>query len=330
MDFERKIHRIVAGVLFYLAIFGLLSVLPASTCAAEYPDRSITLVVPFAPGGVTDLGARALAEGMEKYLKKPIVVVNRPGGGTTIGGNAVATAKPDGYTLGFFTTPTSIPEIYTYFTEAPYSSKDLKPVCRIMTPVLAITVKADSPWNSVKDMVEAARKSGGLKVGTHGKSTLGYLAMRTIGKADKVTFTDVPFGGDTQIVPAILGGHIAVGTPAFPAIKALLDAKQVKVLALLLEKRADFAPNIPTVVEQGYKLSHTSYLGIFVPKGTADDIVVKLNDTVAKVAQEADFRAKVNTMGTQLHYEATAAFQKSIGQYRDTLATFFKEEGFVK
>ncbi len=304
--------------------------LAPQTHAASYPERPITLVVPYAPGGVTDLGARALAEAMEKHLKQPVVVVNKPGGGTTIGGNAVVTAKPDGYTLGFLPTSASLPEVFTYFYEAPYSSKDLKPVSRILAPVLAVTVKEDAPWNSLKDLVDAARKNPGMKMGTHGKSTLGYLVMVTVGKAEKVNFVDVPFDGDSKIVPAILGGHVPVGTPAFPAIKSLLDGKKLKVLALCIERRAEFAPDLPTVVELGYKLAFVSYLGVFGPKGLPEEMVTKLNDVIHKISEEKDFRSKVNNMGTQLYYEPTTSFEKSLSRYRQNLQAFFKEEGLTK
>jgi tripartite-type tricarboxylate transporter receptor subunit TctC len=315
-----------------LGLFFVFSLVagPGAYGAATYPDRAITLVIPYPPGGVTDLGARALAEAMEKHLKKPVTAVNKAGGGTTVGGNAVASARPDGYTLGFFPSSASIPEVYTYFYQAPYSSKDFKPICRILSPVLTIAVKGDSPLNSVKDLVEFAKKNPNSKYATHGKSTLGYLTMRTIAKAENVSFLDVPFEGDSKIVPAILGGHVPFGTPAYPAIKSLLDAKQMRALALLIEKRADFAPDTPTIVELGYKLAFGSYLGIFAPKGTPDDIVKTINDVVAKISEEPDFRSKINGMGTQLTYQDTDSFEKLIERYKENLRVFFKEEGLVK
>ncbi len=317
--------------LLLLAVVFTLTLAPASQSrAAEYPDRTITLIIPYPPGGVTDLGARALAENMERYLKKPVVAVNRPGGSTTIGGNAVATAKPDGYTLGFFPSSASIPETYTYFYEAPYSSKDLRPVSKVGIPVLTIAVKGDSPINSVKDLVEYARKNPGAKIGIHGKSTQGYLVMKSIAKAENLNLIDVPFDGDTKIVPAILGGHVPAGTPAYPAVVSLIDAKQIKVLALLIEKRAEFAPNIPAIVELGYKFASGSYLGVFAPKGTPDDVVKKLNDVIGRITQEAQFRAKIHGMGTQVSFEETRNFEKSINQYKEALQVFFKEEGLVK
>jgi len=317
------------GILISLA-FVLALTAGGQALAAEYPDRTITMIVPYPPGGVTDLGARALAEAMERHLKKPVVVVNKAGGATTIGGNAVATAKPDGYTLGFFPSSASIPETYTYFYQAPYSSKDLRTVCKVAIPVLTIAVKGDSPLNSVKDLVEHARKNPGTKIGIHGKSTQGYLVMKAIAKADNVSLVEVPFDGDTKIVPAILGGHVPAGTPAYPSVVSLIEGKQVKALALLLEKRADFAPGIPAIVELGYRFAAGAYLGIFAPRGTPEDIVRKLNDVVAKIAQEPEFRTKIHNMGTQVSFEDTASFERSVNQYKESLQIFFKEEGLVK
>ncbi len=320
----------VGGVALAFATIVLTLSVGIQGVRAEYPERAITFVIPYPPGGVTDLGARALAEAMERQLGKPVVAVNKAGGATTIGGAAVASAKPDGYTLGFFPSSASIPETYTYFYQAPYSSKDLRPVAKVGVPVLTFAVKGDSPMNTMKDLVEYARKNPGAKIGIHGKSTLGFLAMRAIAKAENVNMVDVPFDGDTKIVPAILGGHVPAGTPAYPAVKALLDAKQLKVLALLLEKRADFAPTVPTVVELGYNFPGGSYLGLFAPRATPDDIVKKLNDVVGKITQDAEFRAKIHNMGTQVVFLDSKAFEKSINGYKEALQVFFKEEGLVK
>jgi tripartite-type tricarboxylate transporter receptor subunit TctC len=255
----------------FVFVFVLLSsiefsVIQVYAAGSEYPSRPITLIVSFPMGGAGDLSGRAVAEALEKHLKQPVVVVTKPGGAQTIGGYAVATAKPDGYTLGMFTVASSIPEVFTYFYEAPYSSKDLKSICRILEPVPVIAVKGDAPWNNLKDFVEYARKNPGMKWGTHGKSSLGYLSMVTINKSEKINLVHVPLEGDAKIIPAILGGHIPAGTPIYPAIKSLLDGKKLKALAFCLEKRVDFAPEVPTMVELGYKLAYVSHFGLFGPK----------------------------------------------------------------
>jgi len=297
---------------------------------AEYPERTITVIVPFPPGGVTDLGARAFADAMEKQLKKSIVVVNKAGGATTIGGNAVATAKPDGYTLGYFPPMASIPEAYTYFFQAPYSSEDLKPVCRIATAVGAIVVKGDSPMNSFKDLVEYVRKNPGTKWGINTKTSPSYIIMKAIAKAEKIHIIDVALEGDTKIVPAILGGHIPVGSPTYPSVRSLVAAKQIKLVALLVEKHAEFMPKVSTIVELGYKVPPGMSNSVFAPKGTPDHIVQILNDTAAKISQEPGFRSKLMDLGILPAYEETKSFEASIQRDIKELQNFFKEEGLVK
>lgn len=326
---KSNVRKGVLGTILCAVVVMVLSSW-AYAAPAAYPGRAITMIVPYPPGGVTDLGARALAEAMEKHLGKPVTVMNRPGGSTTIGGNAVVTAKPDGYTLGFFPSSASIPEVYTYFYQAPYSGKNLRPVSKVAIPILTIAVKGDSPINSVKDLVEYARKAPSVKIAVHNKTTVGFCATKTIAKSENVKLIDVPFDGDAKIVPAILGGHVPAGTPAYPAVQSLIDAKQIKVLAILMPKRADFAPNIPSIAESGYKLPLGTYLGVFAPKDTPEHIVKKLNDVIGKIAAEPEFRKKVHAMGIQVMFEQTSSFEKSIKEYADNLTVFFKEEGLVK
>ena len=207
-----------------------------------YPNKAITMVVPLPPGGLADIGARVLAEAMEKRLKQPVVVVNKTGGAMTVGGFAVASAKPDGYTIGYFVNTAAVPEVYTYFYSAPYSSEDLRPICQVNSFHTAITVKADAPWNSMKELIDYSRKNPGVKFSHNGKGGLQYVMMTSIAKAEKIQWVDVPYEGDGAQIPAIMGGHVPVGTPAFAAVKPHLDAKKLKVLALSSQKKVDIAP----------------------------------------------------------------------------------------
>lgn len=316
-----------------LLMFPLCLVISMYFClqalAADYPERAITLVVPYPPGGVTDLAARTFADAMEKELKKPFVVVNKAGGATTIGGNAVATAKPDGYILGFFPPSASIPEVFTYFYQAPYSSKDLKPACSIAGVVGAIVVKDDSPINSFKDLVEYLQKNPGTKYGINGKTSNNYITIKGVAKAENIKITDVSFEGDVKIVVAILGGHIPVGSPTYPSIKSQVAAKQLKLLALITDKRAEFMPNVPTIVELGYKVPRQE-LSVFAPKGTPDDIVKKLDNAAARVSQEPAFRSKLMALGIVPSYANTKSLEISIEEGKMELQSFFREEGLVK
>ncbi len=323
--------------LFTTICFLLSSLLFIGTCvtivkAAEsvYPTRAITLIVPFAPGGVTDLGARALAEHLQKQLKQPVTVENRPGGATTIAGQAVATSKPEGYVLGFFPGATTLPEEYTYFYSAPYSSIDLRPICSVLTPVLAIAVRNDAPWKNLKELVEYARKNPRMKFAHPGKSTQQYVVMVSIAKEENLTLVDVPYGGDGEMVPALLGGHVDIGLIALPAIKSLLDAGKIKILALCTEKRASYVPDIPSLTEFGYKLPYVPFLALYGPKRTPDEVVKKLDEATRRIAEDKDFRDKVNNLCLELSYESTISFEKSLVKYRQNLSAFFKAEGMTK
>lgn len=295
-----------------------------------YPNKAITLVVPFSAGGITDLGARALAEGMQKNLKQPVVVVNKTGGSGTVAGYDVVTAKPDGYTLLYGPGSVGNPELFSHFYEAPYSSEDIKPISNVQTVVLVFAVREDSPLDSLKELVEFARKNPGMKYGYPGKRTLQYVAMTIIGKQEKLTFVDVPFQGDGPLVPAILGGHVPVGLVGFPAVKSLWEARKVRILAVLLYKRSVYAPDVPTMSELGYGLPWAAFNGVWGPKGMPDDVVEMLDKVVAKVSKDDEFKTKSNNIGSEIDYEDTAAFQKTILQYRTNVQAFWKEEGMGK
>jgi len=324
-----KTLRTKGIALLAVMLAGMLCFVLPEKANSAYPERPITVIVPYAPGGGLDLAARALADSMEKHLKQSIVIVNKPGGATTIGGNTVVMAKPDGYTLGYFPTPTIIPEVFDYFYEAPYSSRNLKAICQVTLPVLTISVK-EGAFNTLKELVEHVRKNPGVKMGTHGKSGLAYIVMATIAKTEKIRFIDVPFAGDSAIIPAILGDHITVGNPGYAAVKSLADAKKIKPLALMLDRKVDFAPDVPTVVDLGYKLGFLSSHGFFGPKDMPGGIVKTISDLVQKVSTEKEFRTKIWNTSQIIEFQNTDAYIKTIEKDKDVLRNFFREEGFVK
>lgn len=325
--------RVLAGFCFLSIGLLLTGTSPTKAHAAvtTFPNKAITLVVPLGAGGYTDIQARILAEAMEKELKQPVVVNNKPGGAMTVGGYAVASAKPDGYALGLFPVGTSLPEVFNYFFTAPYSSDDIKPICRIATPVLVITVRGDAPWNSMKDLIEYARKNPRMKYAHTGKSGIAYAVMVTIAKQEKLEFVDVPTKGDAETIPDLLGGHIPIGVPAYPATKSLVEAKKLKLLAMCIDKRATFAPDIPTVVELGYNIPYIPYLGIFAPKKTPNEVVKKIEGTIHKIfTEDKVFQNKSKELDSVLFYEEGTSFEKALLRYKANLYAFFKEEGMVK
>jgi len=139
---------------------------------------------------------------------QPVIIDNRPGAGTVIGTDAVAKAAPDGYTLGFFPLAAAVPEVFRFRYTAPYTTTDLKPIASVAATAMSFAVKADSPLQSMKDVVELARKSNGLLIGTPGPQTLPSMIMVQMSAKERVKLDEISFGGDAKTLPALLGGHI--------------------------------------------------------------------------------------------------------------------------
>ena len=320
----------LAGLGCLISMTLLIATVSAPSQAAAYPERPVTLVVPYPAGGVTDLTARALADSMSRHLSQPAVVVNRPGAGATIGGNAVATAAPDGHVLGFFPLAAATPEVFKFVYDSPYSSTDLRAIASVAATAMSFAVKADSPLQSMKDVVDLARKSGGLLIGTPGKQTLPSMIMIKIAAKEGVKIDDVAFGGDSKTLPALLGGHVPVGAIDYAALRASVDAKKIRVLAVCAENRVDFAPDVPTVVELGYELPYASALGVFGPKGLPEDLVKQLQDLVGRITKEPQFVSRMRDMSIQTNFKDAASYQKAVFRDRDNLTGFFKQQGLLK
>ena len=301
-----------------------------SLALAEYPDRPVSLVVPYPAGGVTDLTARALADSMSKHLPQPVIVLNKPGAGATIGGGAVASAAPDGYTLGFFPIAAAVPEVFRFRYTAPYATADLKAIASVAATAMSFAVKADSPLQSMQDVVELARRNNGLLIGTPGPQTLPSMFMVQLSKKEGVKLEDAAFGGDAKTLPALLGGHVQVGAIDYSALRASVEAGKLRVLAVCTESRVDFLPNVPTVQELGYPLPYVSSLGLFGPKALPADLVKKLEELVAKVTKEPEFAAKMKGLTIQTAFKDSATYQQAVLRDRDNLETFFREQGLYK
>ncbi len=316
------------GLLFLFLALGISSW--TETNAADYPNRPITLVVPYPPGGSTDLAARVYADFLEKLLKQPVVVANKAGGASTVGGNFVVQAKPDGYTLGYFPYHTAVPEIFSYFMDAPYASKDFKPICTVTAAVTVVAVKADAPWNSLKEVIEFAKKNPGMKFGHNGKNTPPFRLAAMLDKQEKLSLIYVPFQGDSEVALALLGGHIQFAAPIYASIKSLAEGKKLKPLAASAKKRLDFALDIPTVSELGYHSPSPDPQAVYGPKGTPDAAVKIISEATRKIVENPDYRSKVFSLGVPIIYQDAATIEKANLQVKDEVYTFFKQEGLIK
>jgi tripartite-type tricarboxylate transporter receptor subunit TctC len=283
-----------------------------------------------APGGMTDTSARLFADFLGKRLNQSVVVLNKPGGESTIGGKFVADAKPDGYTLGFLTDGAVSPEIYSSLKELPYSSNDLLPISRLMAPAVSIAVRGDAPWDSLKDLVKYTKENPGVKVGIQGVYTAGWLMLAMVSKAEGVKFVGATFGSGPEIITAILGGHIPVGTPEYSRVRPFREANKLKALVIMTKKRPDFASDVPTPIDLGYRLPQRGYIGFFGPKGMPDEIVKKLDEVAQTIAEDPAFRKKCDEMTLQIDYENSATFKRTLPEENEAMLTLLKEIGIRK
>jgi tripartite-type tricarboxylate transporter receptor subunit TctC len=251
---------------------------------ADYPSRPIELVVPYAGGGGTDVLARAFAEASRKYISQPMLVLNKPGASGAIGWQDVISSKPDGYKLAVITVElTTIPHMGL----AKFTYEDFVPIARLNADPAAITVKADSPWNTLEDFLAAAKKTdSNLKVGQAGQGSIWHLAAAALEEKTGTKFIQVPFNGAAPAVLALLGGHIDFVSVSPAEVTTYVQAGKLKTLAVMADQRVKGFDNVPTLKERGIDLSIGTWRGLAAPKGTPPEIVARLKDLAAKTMNE--------------------------------------------
>ena len=275
---------------------GLAALLIASSALAQpYPVRPVKFVVPFPPGGGVDIVARAVGEKLAPRLGQPVVIENKPGGGTTIGTDAVAKSAPDGYAI-LVSGIASQAIVHHMNPHRPFDiQRDLAPVARIADGTIAFVVPASSPANSVRDFVALAkREPGKLTFASSGAGGIIHLTGEMFKQAAGIDLTHVPYKGTTQILPDILDGRIDLALDSLPAYLPHIKAGRVKVFAVASRSRSALFPDLPTMAEAGVPgvVAATDY-ALYVPAGTRKDVIARLHREMAAVLEDADLRAKL-------------------------------------
>lgn len=272
---ERKRIIVILGIVAF-------SCFSFSCWAAEYPSKNIQMVIPYGPGGSVDLSSKTISHYMRNYLGQPMIPVNKPGGGTSIGTKYVITSKPDGYTV-LVTTPVSLNFFPKITKAADIGINDITPLFGYAEATLFITVKADAPWKTLGDFVSAAKKNPNqFRHGSWGITSFGNLGMALINHYAGSQSRDVPFKSTGEALTALLGGHVDI-VAAAGVVRGLADAGKVRILATSTEKRTNLMPDVPTLTELGYPIVITFHHGFYVPNGTPHQI----QDTLIQAAQRA-------------------------------------------
>jgi tripartite-type tricarboxylate transporter receptor subunit TctC len=314
------------------AVVGSLLALFASVALAAYPERPITLIVPWGAGGGTDATARIIGSLLEKELGQPVNVVNRTGGSGVVGHAAIASAAPDGYTIGIITVEIGMMH-WQGLTEL--SGASYTPIGVVNADPAGVQVRADAPYKNVKDLVAAIKANPGkFKASGTGQGGIWHLAiagmLRDL-KVDPASVAWVPSNGAAPGLQDLVAGGVEIVPCSLPEARSLIDAGKVKSLAIMADKRAALYPNLPTLKEEtGSNWTMAAWRAIAAPKGLPKDVADKLAAAIKKIAASKDYTDFMAKQGYGVIYEGPAEMVKFMAKSDADLGATMKAVGIVK
>lgn len=302
------------GYLFGVFLISLIVLgIWGSARAQEFPTRPIEVIVGFAPGGGTDLTARAVANHATKYFGQPFVVVNKAGASGTIASQYVAAAKPDGYTL--LTGGGSETTTVGHFRKLPFHPiNDFEPVICVVGQQIGLSVKADSRWKTIQEFIADAKQNPEkYSFASSGMGSLYHAAVIVLEKRAGIKLRHVPFKGGAETLSALLGGHVDVAISAPDEAYPLIEGGRVRSLVTFSGKRSQLIPNVPTLKEVGHDFFMENMKGLMAPKGTPKPIMQKIHDGVKKMMNEdAGFRESLDKVKLEMNYMSSEDFAKAL------------------
>ena len=293
------------------AFIGATAALASIHTGAAYPDKPIRLVVPFAPGGGTDTIARTLAAAMSTELGKQIIIDNKPGAGTILGTDAVAKSAPDGYNIVIATfahavNPSLVPKL-------PYAQdKAFAPITLIGKGPNVLVVRADSPYKTVKDIVDAARaKPGTLTYASQGNGTSAHLAGEMLTNLAGIQMTHVPYRGAGPAITDLMGGQVDLIFGTAAAVSPFVQSGKLRAIAVTSPQPSPSLKDIPTIAATVPGYAVESWYGLYAPAGTPPDVIQKLSAAAKKAARSPEFAKRIEQEGL----EVTASDPAELDRY---------------
>ncbi|HEY0295611.1 MAG TPA: tripartite tricarboxylate transporter substrate binding protein [Bordetella sp.] len=293
-----------------LLALGLAAALPGMAMAEDaYPSHPVTIVVPFPPGGATDISARIVAEGLSKKWNQSVIVVNKPGAGGNVGSEYVAHTKPDGYTLLLGVTGSHGINVSLY-PNLPYDPiKDFTPLTMATLYPNAIAVNPSVPAKNLQELIALLKKDGNkYSYGSDGNGTASHLGLEILKQRGQFPITHVPYKGSAPMLTDLMAGQIQVGITGLPAI---LPGAQSGKLRLIAITTADRFPGLdyPTVAEQGFPgYAAAPWSGFFAPKGLSPELTAKISADMREVMSDPEAQKKILTVGSQFVPSTPEAF----------------------
>jgi tripartite-type tricarboxylate transporter receptor subunit TctC len=313
----------------FAPVVGALA-LCAGIASAQYPERPVTMIVPFPPGGVADTVARPVAEAMGAALKQPVVIENRAGAGGAIGMAHVAKAKPDGYTILLaLSSLVVLPEADKVLGRAPsFQVSDLKPVARITADPTVLAVRADSPWKTYKELIDYAKANPGkLNFGSSGNYGTMHIPMAMLMLGADMKMTHVPFTGAGPAIVALLGGTVDLLATGPATIVQHVKAGKIRALAHWGEGRLVTLPDVPSLTELGMPVEFAQWSGVFVPSDTPDAVVARIRDAARAAGNDPKVKEVLLKAGSPVLYQDAPQFEQYVQKDATKMAEVVKRIG---
>jgi tripartite-type tricarboxylate transporter receptor subunit TctC len=275
--------------------------LTTSVAAQSYPNKPVRVIVPFPPGGGTDIIAREVGHRVAALTSWIVVVENRPGAGGNLGVEAVAKSAPDGHTLVLGQT-SNLAINATLYPKLPYDpQKDLAPIVLVANAPLVLVTGATSPFKTLDDAIKAAKaKPGAINFASPGNGTVAHLTSELLQKAAAIKLQHIPYKGAAQALTDVIGGSVELYMSSVPTLLAQIRQGKLRALAVTSAKRVDDLPDVPTIQELGYPgFDAVTWFGFLAPAGTPKDVVAKLNAEFNRALQQPDLRKKLADQGAE-------------------------------
>ena len=314
---------LAAGIL--AALLPWISPARAQQAPQAWPTKPVRLVVPFAPGGTTDVVARMLAQKLTELWRQSVVVENRTGAGGNVGADVVAKSAPDGHTLLMASGSITInPSLYK---RMPFDTKkDLLPITNVAGGPMLVVVQDSSPYRTLKDLIDAARaKPGSLNFGSSGVGSQVHMAAENFAEATGIDIAHVPYKGEAPALTDLIGGQVQMVVGNFAAAAALLGNNRLRALAVTSRQRSPLLPEVPTAHEAGLRnFDNSGWFGLLAPAGTPTAIVAKVQHDTAKVMAETETRARLYVQGMAPIANSSADFARDMDREMERWAQVVK------
>ena len=310
----------------------LFAAAPALAQTATFPTKPLRIIVPYPPGGATDVAARLVAPRLAEELKQNVVVENRPGASGNLGMVALLQSPPDGHTLAMSLTGMVSINPTTY-SKAGFTAADFTPVARVSLAPLVLVVPAEAPWKTMGDLIAAGKAAGkgGLPYGSTGAGGISHVASELVNAAADGNFTHVPYRGGAPLAQALMANEVRWGLLGTADARAQIQGGKLRALGQLRATRSELWPDVPTLTEQGVRggVDFDMWFGLVVPSKTPTSVVTLLNEKVARIVAEPEFRRRLNEIGgvSLTSGNTVAAFAEVIQRELDVLPKTARDLG---